>query len=314
MQMKTLMMTMGCAAMLCSFGCGEDEADLEFVYGKGQPGAGLAEGGEVRFERVKVPTAVAPGGAIVLAQTYFIEAATGDFPLPALGKCNKVWDPVNANRMWPQGLLTAKTYTDVGPTVTLNNGSKNIAFNRFTKTGTNTLPENVPSERKHDILYAGPGQTNTISPDDLQYGTTYQITYENAVKLHNASVFLPRDYTITSPKVGSEMVTFTKGMDAVFEFESLAPSADVVEHSPDRAFPFVILIEAGPNGLTHFTHVCLAAAGDGGRMVVPASVLDEASPNGVVLHGQLSHVLDEFKGRRFDILGVSCNLSPYEIK
>jgi hypothetical protein len=309
---KILISTLSCAALaIGSIGCGGDDTDASFIYGNKQEGLGKPEGGELRFERVKVPTFIAPGGAITLVQSYFVESATGDFPLPELGKCNQVAMPDGTPIMWPMGRLQNKVYTDVGPSITLNNGSKTITLNRFTGTEAMPLSENVPSSRKHQILYAGPMQTNMISPDDLVYDTTYEMSYENATKLHHGKVYLPRDYAIRSHPVGTATVSLTKGQDAVFEYDSLAPGVDVVEHDPNRAFPFVIIID--PSKPT-FTHVCLAGTTETGKITVPAATLDEAAPKGLILHGQLSHYLDEFKGRRFDILGVSCNLSPYEIK
>src|SRR5688572_18997716 len=83
---KILISTLGCAALaIGSIGCGgDDPANVDFLYGSGQPGLGKPEGGELRFERVKTP-----GGPITLVQSYFIESAMGDFPLPELGKCNR---------------------------------------------------------------------------------------------------------------------------------------------------------------------------------------------------------------------------------
>lgn len=313
MQLKKLFSTIGAAGLALGISaCGDTE---EFMYGKDQPGLNLEEGGEIRFERIKTP-----GGPVVLAQTFFIEAAKGNFPLPDVGKCNRVSDANGNGIMWPVPNMTEKVYTDVGDTLTLTGAGKTLTFNKYTKTATGpALPGNDPSLRRHDIIYGGPAQSSGAgamgpdvwSADDLVYDTSYDIAYSGEPKLTQPKVYLPRDYTIESPSIGSAPVTFKKGQDAVFKYDSLAPAADDVEHTADRAFPFTIFIDTS-KGL--FTHICLAPVGDGGQHTIPASVFDEVPAEGWVLHGQLSHYLDDFKGRRFDTLGVSCNLSPFTVE
>lgn len=298
----------GCTSMAMLVALGSAACDPEVgppplceIYGCEHPGKGLAEGGEIRFERVKTP-----GGPIVLAQAYFLETGEGTFPLPELGKCNKV-STEGVGTHWPVANMTGKRYVDVGPSITLSNGSQSLTFDRFADPA---MVENVPSNRRHDILYAGPKQTATFDPNLLVYDTTYEVTYDSAEKLTRPKVYLPRDYVIRSPNVGTGTVTFTQGNDAVFEYESLAPTADVLDHDPERAFPFIIFFSGSP---AVFTHVCLAGHDDRGVFTVPANVIAELGGKGVVLHGHLSHYFDVFKGRRFDLLGVSCNLSPYEV-
>src|SRR5687768_6862005 len=85
------------------FGCGDEKGLDEFIYGSDQPGAALAEGGEIRHERVNL-LGMPPQTWIHVYQ-YNGPAASVNAPFPGpipgseFGNCVDQRNPATAT--WP---------------------------------------------------------------------------------------------------------------------------------------------------------------------------------------------------------------------
>lgn len=279
----TLFVTTACA---CGGGSG-DHIDPRMP-----PGAALRAGGELRVERLETPD-----GPVAVAQAFFIDNAVGDVSW-AGGGCVRVEGGV----AWPTADLASKAYANVGDEVLLEGGGQTIALQRFEQ-----MEDMFATLRQHEIVYRGSDGTRTILPSQVLPDTSYEISYAATPKLTHPKVYLPADYVMISPPVGSAPVTLASGADAVFEFESRVRQ-DV--WTPEENIHAELQFIDTARGL--LTHVCTSF--EPGPMVVPASTIAELATEGSVIHSQKSHYADVFKDRRFDILGGVGKLSPYQVQ
>src|SRR5687767_3137857 len=113
---------LGCVLLLAAAAC-DDGTDISvFEYGGDQPGAGLAEGGEIRHERVNLLGMPAQTWLHVYQYTGPAAATNAPFPAPAdggngqFGNC--VDQRVPGTSTWPFRPITGATYLDLA-TVTV---------------------------------------------------------------------------------------------------------------------------------------------------------------------------------------------------
>jgi hypothetical protein len=284
----------------------------DFAYGGGQPGALLAEGGEIRHEHT---TLLGTPQTWLAVYRYTGPGAEVNAPFPApadggkgvFGNC--VDERVAANQTWPFKPITGATYVDLpkvevtGPGIT---GVLNvIKTDPPNKSGNSTL-------RAYDFTYGGgaPGD-----PDGFNAGmTTPEMSTPGGLYTVDIGIGEPMDFVVpeayTTPLGvgGAATVNIPAAQDLTLTWD--APANDFgesgVEHNLNTHFNFTFF--ADPT-VGQALFICFPT--EEGTQVIPKAVIDALPSDGLIVHSNMTHFMEAREGRRFDLVGIYCNISLY---
>jgi hypothetical protein len=298
----------------------DDGTDIsEFEYGGGQPGAKLAEGGEIRHERVNMLGMPQQTWIHVYAYKGPDVAANAPFPTPAEGGMGQFGNCVDqrnpATSTWPFKPITGATYIDL-PKVALSGtgitGALDIVKTNPPNGGGNS------TFRKHDYTYGGgaPGNppmgfNGTLTPAHSTPGGEYSLDIGASKPL---TYTLPGEYTTPLGIGGAATVMIPNNQDLVLEWTS--PANDMgssgKEHTRKTWFNFTFF--ADPTATHPPQFICFPDTP--GHTVIPAAVVSALPPGGLIVHANLGHYMEEYDAqgekRRFDLVSIFCNISLYQ--
>lgn len=298
----------------------DDGTDIsQFTYGGKQPGSGLAEGGEIRHENVRILGMPEQTWVMVYQYTTPSTEPTAPFPEPAeggKGLYGNCVDERNGSPTWPFTPIRNARYLDLpkvalsGPGIT---GALNIAkTNPPNKAGNSTF-------RAYDFTYGGgaPGDmmgfnasktTAAMSTPGGEYtldiGKGEPMTY-----------FMPTSYKAPLGIGGADKVMITAGQDLEFSWD--APENDKgksgFEHTKKTYFNFTFF--ADPTSTNPPQFICFPDVD--GHQVVPKAVIDALPAEGLIVNANLGHYLEARETengeiRRFDLVSIFCNISAYK--
>ncbi len=293
--------------------------------GGGQPGASLAEGGEIRHERVYIRGA-APQAWIQLYQ-YKGPGALLNAPLPTpdldadahLEPCVDERDPAAAS--WPfrpiAGTSPAQpTYLELPMTELVGSGI----------TGVLTIPRTDPPNtignstyRTYDFTYGGglPGTdaggfNATLSPEVAEAGGHYTLEIGQGPM----DYYLPEDYQPPRDIGRADTVPIAKGEDLVLDWD--APpndrGSDGTEQNRKTYFNYVLFVD--PSAAFPPQFLCFPQAD--GVQTISRSVIEKLPPSGIIIHTSCTHYMEKQdaggEDRRFDLVGAIVNISSYTIE
>ncbi len=314
--MKIARKVFGLALMLPAFACGGGTDVSEFQYGGNQPGASLAEGGEIRHENVRILGMPVQTWIHVYQYSGPEAAANAPFPAPAeggLGVFGNCVDERAGSPTWPFHPITGATYLTLpqvklsGPGIT---GSLDIV---------ETTPPNMVGNstfRHHDFTYGGgaPGSppsgfNGTLTAAQSTPGGDYTLNIgQNDMTYH-----MPEAYVAPLGIGGADTVMIAAGQD--LEFTWTEPPNDFGDdgftHNRKTHFNFTFF--ADPNAANAPQFICFPDSQ--GHQVVPKAVIDLLPAGGLIVNADLSHFLDKQDAggtdRRFDLVSIFCNISLY---
>jgi len=299
-----------CAALMAAIGgvgCSGPAVDVtEFEgYGAGQPGRGLVHGGQMFLELIHSPT-----GDIGMLHSWARDFPDSQpdvkdtLPIPPIpsGTCMNISTPV-----FPRPPLEGSQFLDLGPEFSVSNG-----------TVTHTAPlKNM--QFVDNLQYGIPlgYQLNPFDATTIQHDTTYTVSFNGPggssdTLEPNTFHFSPK-YEIYNPPVGKMPLTFTRGQPIDMSWEPVNQDAGGTEHTPERTFAFVIFLSMpSPTAPGQFKVFCPLNDGQGhDSFQVPAEVVDSLPANGMMVTGQQTHVMAKFNDKRFDLITIECNRSPF---
>jgi len=304
--------------------CGDETDISEFTYGGGQPGAALAEGGEIRHVRVNLLGMAAQTWLQVYQYTGPAVSANAPFAaIPAnnpFGNCVDQRNP--ANSTWPFTPITGATYLDL-PSVTVTGPGITGSLNVVKTAPANTVGNST--FRQHDFTYGGG------APGDAAYFTAGMTTA--AMSAPGAKYTLdigkgaPMEYYIpdtysTPLNIGATMmVDIPAGQDLVLDWT--APANDYgdsgLEHNRKTYFNFTFF--ADPTAAFAPQFICFPDKDmnghEIGHQVVPKAVIDALPAGGLIVHANLAHYMEAREAasgeqRRFDLVSIYCNISLFQ--
>ncbi len=309
----------GFVLLAAAASCGGTSIE-DFKYGNGQPGAALAEGGEIRHENVRILGM--PEQTWLHVYQYKGPAATANapFPAPSAGPafkgCVDERDP--ATQTWPFKPITGATYLDLPQVKVTGTGI----------TGTldviKTDPPNMvgnSTTRAYDFTYGGgaPGDppsgfNGTLTAAESTPGGHYTLDIGQGPM----DYYMPEAYT-TPYNIGTRAMADAVPIPAGAEWtlDWTAPAHDVGadgnEHNRQPPFTCTLFVAVGDDGL-HPQFMCFPEVE--GHQVVPQDVVDALPDGGLIVHANLTHYMEKQKAgddeeRRFDLVAIFCNISLF---
>jgi hypothetical protein len=305
--------------LLTASACSSSTDVTMFVYGNGQPGAALAEGGEIRHENVRILGQPVQSWVMVYQYTAAASVPTAPFAAPengGKGQFGNCVDERSGAPTWPFHAITGATYLDLpkvklsGPGIT---GSLDVIKTNPPNTAGNS------TFRKYDFTYGGgapgapPGGFNgmltaAMSTPGAEYtldiGKGSAMTYD-----------IPEAFTAPLGIGGAATVMITDHQD--LEFTWTTPKNDKgtsgFEHNRKTYFNFTFFADpTSPTNPPQF--ICFPDVD--GHQVVPKAVIELLPKNGLIVNADLSHYMDKQTAatgetRRFDLVSIYCNISAY---
>ena len=333
MRVQSLANFLFLALAAAAAGCGGTEVDAGSFegYGRGMPGSGLPEGGEILMERVQISPGASGSDSPVLQNWFYGFQYGGSFQggIPAgdidVGGCFPFLRPDFDESLFPvQDIpVEAEDYVDWGDSVRL--------------TGPDGLDVEVPKV----IAPAGGMNDNRPSPVRnhregtwIYGGPTWQL--DSAYADH---VIQPgEDYSL-SINGGEDEITWTFPPAYDFPFNSgiddITIPADIPESgwevpcesipNPDtpqtreHTFPFLALArfpEEGDFGPTPMYLCVPPSAGPDGGVTVSKEIVDSLPAQGIFQAGRLTHYMDKLvdndgNERRIDVFSIYCSISVF---
>lgn len=299
--------------------CGEEVDITKFSYGGGQPGAALAEGGEIRHENVRILGMPEQTWMHVYAYSGPAVTANAPFPAPAemgkglYGNCVDQRDP--ATSTWPFKPITGATYHDLSK-VQVSGPGLTGAVDVVKTTPVNTAGNST--FRMHDFTYGGgaPGDppsgfNGTLTAAASTPGGEYTLDIGVGTPM---KYNMPAAYTTPLGIGGAAMVMIANNADLVMDWT--APPTDRgetgEEHTRKTHFNFTFF--ADPTAAFPPQFICFPEVD--GHQVIPASVISALPAGGLIVHANLGHYMearDTGGGeRRFDLVSIFCNISLFE--
>jgi hypothetical protein len=290
-----------------------------FLYGAGQPGEHLAEGGEIRHENVRILGM--PEQTWIHLYQYKGPPASENAPFPASwdGAFEQCVDERDtATQTWPFKPITGATYIDL-PKAELT-GTGIIGKLDIVKTDPPNMIGNSTT-RVYDFTYGGgaPGNppmgfNGTLTAESSTPGGHYTL---------DIGVGMPMDYYMPDAyaapfNIGvrdmADAVPIAAGQELVLDWT--APSNDMGQqgdqHTKKTHFNFTLFVGADDDGL-HPQFICFPDVE--GHQVVPRSVVDALPDAGLIVHANMGHYMEARDAggqvRRFDLVSIFCNISLF---
>lgn len=308
-----------------------DSTDIsDFTYGGGQPGALLPEGGEIRHENVRFLGQPVQTWTMVYQFTGPTLAQTAPFATPAegghgkFGNCvDERGDGTNGSPTWPLSKIVGATYLDLpkveltGPGIT---GTLNIVkTNPPNMAGNSTL-------RHYDFTYGGgapdptgtgpKGFNATLTGAMSAAGGTYTLDIgkkDKDGKLTPMTFDVPEAYTAPLGIGGATPVMIPKGQDLTYTWTTPKNNFGTSGKEHTKQTYFNLTFFADPTtGQGQF--FCFPDTE--GHQTVPAAVIDLLPAGGLMVNANLTHYMEAREAapgemRRFDLVAIYCNISPY---
>jgi hypothetical protein len=328
--------------LVAAGGCSGTDVS-NFKYGKDNPGADLPEGGDVRIERVYIADGMGheekPDGSGGVSWLQVYQWKSSDMKttkaLPPEGQCTEL----RTGNYWPNSKLDDPSITgvDLGASVKIS-GPKgdtllpkcttatNIGTNGMTSLCSTTSTPPRALALMYGGLSAGSPQgafLNNIAADTVQAGATYTIDLggKKTDSGGNIQVHIPNSYK-TPLGIGASAVTVKGGQDLVLKWDPPANGSTGTDHTPTTTFGrlFVLDTTASNNGYP-LSWVCVPKTDPStgveidGEITVPASVVDKwPKTGGLLVHAELTHYMEAVDGRRLDLVGIWCHVSPFTVQ
>ena len=314
------------ASTLLAGGCTTES--IAQVYGQGQPGLGLPEGGEIRHENVRAFGSPAQSWLMVYQYTAASDVPTAPFPKPdgTWGNCVDE----RQDQTWPFKPITGATYLNL-PKVVVNGpgmptgGLDVIETNPPNQTGNSTF-------RHYDFTYGGgapgAGFNGSLTADESTPGGDYTLDIgkpgcggfdKNGVcnaasaDIQPMRYHMPEAYT-TPLGIGMiDQVFIPRDQDLVLTWDAPPNHDGSGEQDYRKYFNFTFFVD--PNNPTNPPQfICFPDKP--GHTVVPKSVIEQLTENGLIVHADMTHFQDARETtagemRRFDLVGIYCNISNY---
>lgn len=317
--MNAMKGSLGFVLLLAAVNCGGTDVK-DFQYGGGQPGAALAEGGEIRHENVRIFGF--PEQTWIMLYQYKGPPVSANAPFPAgsttsqFTGCVDERDP--ASQTWPFKPITGATYLDF-TTHSLTGTGITGALDITKSDPPNTVGNSTT--RTYDFTYGGgaPGNppsgfNGTLTAAESTPGGHYTLDIGQD---HKYDYYIPDAYT-TPFNIGTRDMADAVPVPASgdWEYDWTAPANDFgtdgKTHTRKTHFNFTLFVAADDAGL-HPQFMCFPEVE--GHQKVPADVIAALPAGGLIVHADLSHYMDHAdaggEDRRFDLVGIFCNISLF---
>ena len=281
----------GLLMFLTVVGCGGDD-DVCVGYGACQPGEKLPEGGEVRHENVRILGNLQTW-IMVYQYTGPTAAMTAPFAAPDMGGKGTFGNCVDERQSatWPVKPITGATYLDL-PKVELTGPGI---------TGTLSITKNNPPNTSGNSTFRSYGFTYGGGAPGTDGGT--KMTYH-----------MPEAYTTPLGIGGAATVMIPAHQPLEFTWTP-PPQKNGPGGSHIRETHFNFTFFADPtNAANPPQFICFPDVD--GHTLIPVTVIDALSANGLIVNADLSHYMDSREAaagefRRFDLVSIYCNISAY---
>jgi hypothetical protein len=310
---KTNFLKMAMVAAIPLYGCGESVDVTEFQgYGAGHPGAGKVHGGQLFLELIHTPA-----GDVGMLHSWARDfttppasvASTLPIPLIPSGTCMDI--TTSGFNIFPRVHIPESHFLDLGPQLSISTGTVTHTANQ-TMNFVDNLQYKIPLGYQ---LNPPPGMTGTgvFDASTIQHDATYTVSFNGSENLHPNTMYMSPTYEIYQPaELGKAPLTFTRGQPLEMSWQPNNQDAGGTEHTADRTFAFVIFLGPATPGMPQFKVFCPINDGLGhDSFTVPAEVIDSLPPMGLMVSGQQTHMMAEFQDRRFDLITIECNRSPF---
>jgi hypothetical protein len=318
-------------------GCGGTDV-TDFQYGKGNPGAKLPEGGDVRIERVFIADGTNQenpdgSGGVSWVQVYqwtSTSAATTK-ALPPAGTCTDL----RTGQFWPNSKLDDPSVTalDLGASVTITGPTGVTTLPKCTTaTNLNTLCSTTSTPpRALSLMYgglsAGTPQGSFIKNlpgNTVQANSDYTVDFggKKTDGGKDIKVHIPGSYK-TPLGIGAKAVTVAANKDLELTWTPPTDPSTGTEHTPTTHFGrfFVLDPTLGNTSGYPLSWVCVPKTDPDtgeeidGSITVPASVVNQwPKTGGLLVHAELTHYMEAVGGRRLDLVGIWCHVSPFTVE
>jgi len=306
----------GLVSILAVIGCGGGTNVADFSYGGAHPGALLAEGGEIRYEHT---TLLGNPQSWIAAYQYTGPSVSDNapFPAPADGGTGEFGNCVDerASVTWPFTAITGATYLDFPKVAVTGPGITGVL---------NVIKTDPPYQvgnstfRHHDFVYGGgaPGDVNGFNagmttPEMSTPGGQYTVDIGKGSPM---ILEMPEAFTTPLGIGGSATVMIPAGQELVLEWTPPANDfgASGKEHTAKTHFNFTFF--ADPSAANAPQFICFPDAE--GHQVIPKAVIDALPAGGLIVNSNMTHYLEAREAaageqRRFDLVGIYCNISLY---
>lgn len=296
--------------LLMSCGGGDDDGVLNFMYGNGQPGAALEDGGEILLERIKLNV----GDGNVEYSTFhayqFMPLATSA-KRPPVNEGGCLW--LGDGDGYPTNVIPPEAqYVDWGDSIAL--GAKDGSWSKTVpkiepEAGEDGLLDNRPNfNRKHPFLYGGPKwQGDNLAADDFQNNATYSVSIPG--KGDFDIVFPPAHTAPLSIGTSNDPVEVPRTGDWEVTWPSVAQELGE-EHSRSHNFTFMAFAEVDATAMAPIA-LFICPAVERGKMTFSEADLARLPDAGIIQHGRLTHYMEDLDGSRFDLMAIDCTIGTY---
>ncbi len=333
-------------------GCGGTDV-TKFHYGIGNPGAALPEGGDVRIEHVFIADGTHQEnpdgtGGVTWLQVYqwtSTNLATTK-ALPPEGTCTDL----RTGQFWPNSLLNDPSIMDIdeGSGVTITGPTGATVLPKCT-TATNVGSDGVTTSqcsttstppRALDLMYGGLSAGSpqgsflaNIDPNTVQQNSDYAVDLDGKMTDEGGaiSVHVPSRYDTPElsdgsggmARIGAAAVVVPANADLTLTWTPPDDPSTGEAHTGKTDFGrfFVLDTNASSNQGFPLSWVCVPAqdptTGEeiDGSITVPASVVNQwPKTGGLLVHAELTHFMESVGGRRLDLVGIWCHVSPFTIE
>jgi hypothetical protein len=319
--------------------CGDDDpqvvppdgGDVDACVGHLCPGNNpliLTERGELRFELFQLAAnRNAPDAELIGAWFFAFSAQTPD-TRPILGPelaamAPGCYDLTGGNYYFSgttneaQATLDSRTYYDVGETLEVSSPGTTVTLTKQLDTA------DPSSGLKHQLIYL-----NNPDPGTFERGAKYAIPtiapagdfpgldLKDGMDVPGANedwtdqgLFFPADFTFTTPTEDEYYAAggwqVDKTVDMVLEYD--APAAPA-------GFPGQVQFTGFLSPEHKFEYLCLGAVD--GSTTIPKAIYDLPEfpqADGQLIHGTLTHIAWDQASTRFDVIGVNCKFSTFDL-
>lgn len=301
----------------CLFG-GTDSCGGFEVSRSHQPGEALAEGGELRHERVRIS-----GSSVqtwLQAYQYKGRSPSANAPFPSgsvtstFHGCVDERDPASAT--WPFKPIIGATYLEL-PIVEISGPGIDGAL-----TVAKTEPPNTIGNttfRAYDFTYGGgaadarTGFNATLTPAMSLPGGEYAADIGDGDPM---SYYLPTDYDAPLGIGSADAIVIPADGDLVLAWD--APPNHLGTTNPwVRDYHYSYVLFADP-AAEFFPPQFMCFADAPGHIVIPEDVIGALPPTGIIMHGSTTLYMEardaDGEMRRFDLVGSILNISNYAIE
>ena len=311
-----------CGLLVLATAACSDSTDIsKFVYGGGQPGAMLAEGGEVRHENVRILGMPVQTWLMVYQYTAPSTVPTAPFAdatnaaMNGNGMFGNCVDERSGSPTWPFHPITGATYLSLASVKISGPGFATPTAVPLTADAANRVGNST--FRKYDLTYGGgtpgappAGFNGTLTAAQSQPDSDYMIDIGQGPLTYH----MPAAFTAPLGIGGAAVVKIPAGKD--LEYSWTAPANDMgangTTHNTHTYFNFTFF--ADPTAANPPQFICFPDKD--GHQLVPKAVIDLLPPAGLIVNADLSHYMAaqtaaSGEKRRFDLVTIYCNISMY---